>query len=312
MLRKQIIIIIAGPTALGKTCLGIQVALKLGGEIISADSRQIYRYMDIGTAKPEPGDLERVKHYFIDIKNPDEYYSAGRFGREVRACIKQLGERGIPPILVGGSGLYLQAVLDGFFEDETDYSEIRAHFKQRLERQGLAVLYQELGRCDPQAQTRISPRDSQRILRALEIAHARGEVQHARWAKGAEAALDCSPLGFCLEMNRESLYQRIDHRVDAMLEKGLLGEVESLVAMGYGRGSYAMETFGYQEVLDYLEGKLSLDDAIATIKCRSRHYAKRQLTWFRRDRRLRWMDLDAWGIQGVQERIATQYRSREP
>jgi tRNA dimethylallyltransferase len=309
MLCKSIIII-TGPTATGKTYLGIQVAKELGGEIISVDSRQIYRYMDIGTAKPDKAEQDQIPHHFINIANPDQCYSAGQFGRDVRKCIEQLGKRGVVPILVGGSGLYLQAVLNGFFEDSTDYAEIREILIRRLEDEGLEALYEELGELDPLAHARLSPRDGQRIMRALEVAHGSGEslVEHRN--RAPEEPLNCIPLGVCLTMNREALYKRIDQRVEAMMQKGLLEEVEKLVKMGYGRGHYGMETFGYKELLDYLDGHYSLEEATNTVKRKSRQYAKRQLTWFRKDRRLRWLDVDAWGSQGIGERIIAQYRAR--
>ena len=306
----QIIPIITGPTAGGKTSVGIQVALKLGGEIISIDSRQIYRYMDIGTAKPSKEEQEQVRHHFIDIKNPDERYSAGRYGREVRQLIDQLCNEGIVPVLVGGSGLYFQAVVDGFFEGEAECAQIRIHLKMRLESEGLETLYEELGCLDPMAQTRLSPRDTQRILRALEIAHTGGPALADRRRQRSGQPFAGQPLAFCLNMPRQRLYQRIDQRVDEMMLQGLTEEVENLVSKGYGRASYAMDSFGYQEILDYLEGVCSLEQATDAIKRSSRQYAKRQLTWFRRDRRLRWLDQEVWGFQGVYERIVEQYQAR--
>lgn len=297
--------IITGPTAIGKTALGIRLATQLQGEILSVDSRQVYRYMDIGTAKPSPHELSQVKHHFIDIKNPDERYSAGQFGQEARALIQRLAERETVPVLVGGSGLYLQAILDGFFEEERDYSRLRPWLQKRLEQEGLQKLYEELGRLDPIAQSRLAAHDTQRILRALELAHGgdRAEAPSGR-------ALDCSPLAFCLTMRRERLYQRIEQRVDEMVQRGFREEVERLAAQGYGRESWAMRSLGYEEMLDYLGGKCRWEEALAAIKLRSRQYAKRQLTWFRKDRRLRWLDLEVWGVNGVAARIAEHFNRR--
>lgn len=307
MLCKQKIIIITGPTATGKTEIGITVARKVGGEIISVDSRQIYRYMDIGTAKPDKIEQSQIPHHFIDIINPDERYNAGQFGRSVRQCIGAMGKRGVVPVLVGGSGLYLQAVLNGFFVDPADYSEIRQLLYRRLEVEGLDALFEELKAVNPLAWKRLSRRDGQRILRALEIAHGPGDEPTESRKKGSEEPLDCVPIGFCLNMDREALYSKIDKRVEIMMQKGFLEEVKNLVKMGYGRDCYGMETFGYKELLDCLDGKSSPAEASDIIKRKSRQFAKRQLTWFRKDRRLRWLDLSAWGHRGAEERIIAQY-----
>ena len=180
MLCKQIIII-TGPTATGKTGIGIKVAQKLGNaEIVSVDSRQIYRYMNIGTAKPNRDELESIRHHFIDVKDPDECYSAGSFGHEGRALIAELWEKKIIPVLVGGSGMYLQAIVDGLFVDGNDYSDTRQVLRQRLEEEGLEALFEELGRLDPQAQARLGANDAQRIMRALEVAYGGMEITGKR------------------------------------------------------------------------------------------------------------------------------------
>ena len=308
MLQRSpnIILIIAGPTAVGKTGIGIEIARLLHGEIISADSRQIYRHMDIGTAKPSEGELEIARHHCINIRNPDETYSAGHFGRDARSLILELNGRGILPIIVGGSGLYLQAALDGLFEENADYGSIRSRLKQRLARDGLQELYAELGKLDPVAHSRLSANDTQRILRALEVVLG-GTNLSSHWGEESIGPLDCTPLAFCMELERDRLYHRIDRRVDFMMRNSLVDEVERLAAMGYGRDCPGLDTVGYREILDYLEGKCSLSTAVDLIKHRSRRYAKRQLTWFRKDRRLRWLDLGRWGRKGVLSRIATQY-----
>ena len=304
------LIIITGPTATGKTRLGIQVARELGGEVISVDSRQIYRYMDIGTAKPSRSEQALARHHFIDIKNPDQRFSAGQFGKQARELIGQMQNRGVLPVLVGGSGLYLQATLDGFFEDRADHTGFRTQMQQRLKKEGLQILYDELGQLDPLAQARLSPRDTHRITRALEVACLGERKLSERWVEEAAVPLECIPVAFCLKRQRDRLYRRIEQRVDAMMAQGLLEEVEELIARGYGRESCAMGTLAYQEILDYLDGTCSLAQAVETIKRRTRRYAKRQLTWFRRDRRLRWLDLDQWGNQGACERIVAHCRAQ--
>ena len=311
MLCKQKIIIITGPTATGKTEIGIRVAKEIGGEIISVDSRQIYRYMDIGTAKPDKFEQGQIPHHFIDIINPDQRYNAGQFGRSARQCIEAMGKRGIVPVLVGGSGLYLKAVLDGFFADPEDYSEIRRILQGRFADEGLETLFNELKELDPQAWKRLANRDAQRILRALEIAHLRGEKPSQCLEREPEEPLDCIPIAFCLNMEREALYKKIDARFEFMLKRGFIEEVQNLAKMGFGRDSCGLETFGYKELLDSLEGTRSLVEAGEIIKRKSRQYAKRQLTWFRKDRRLRWLDVNVWGLRRSGERIIAQHFATE-
>ena len=296
---------IAGPTAVGKTALGVEVARLLGGEIISVDSRQIYRYMDIGTAKPTPEERSRAVHHFIDIADPDERYNAGRFGREARRRIAQMESQGVTPVLVGGSGLYTEAVLDGFFVDDADHSSERASLEKQLEVEGIEPLLAELRRLDPSTARRLHQGDRQRIMRALELARSGGGLER-QWREQDEGALDQTVLAFCLYRSRQRLYESIDGRVEAMMEAGLVEEVEMLQKSGYGDAP-VMSTFGYQEVSQFLSGSLGREAAVTTIQRRTRQYAKRQLTWFRRDRRLRWLDLDELGAGGVADRIARRF-----
>ena len=301
--------LITGPTAVGKTSLAIEVAGQLGGEILSADSRQVYRHMDIGTAKPTAAERATAVHHFIDIRNPDEPYSAGQFGREARCLVAELNRAGTVPLLVGGSGLYVQAVVDGLFDDDLEYAEIRSQLRHRLALEGLGALYEELGQRDPETQARIKPGDTQRVLRALEVARRGRGGLAVRWQGEGEAPLARAPVAFCLTMDRKTLYQRIEQRVDDMVARGLVAEVEALVAAGYGRGSWAMGTFGYREILEFLRGDCALAEAVESIKRRSRQYAKRQLTWFRRDRRLRWVDLGLWTSREAVARMVEQCRA---
>lgn len=299
------VIWIAGPTAVGKTALGVEVARLLGGEIISVDSRQVYRYMDIGTAKPTPEERSRAVHHFVDIVDPDERYNAGEFGREARLRIAQLERRGAAPVLVGGSGLYTGAVLDGFFVDDADHSADRASLEKQLEVEGFEPLLAELQRLDPSAARRLHRGDRQRVMRALELARSGGGLER-RWQEQGEGALDQTVLAFCLNRSRQRLYEAIDGRVEAMMKAGLIEEVERLVESGYGDAP-VMSTLGYYEVRQFLSGRLGRDAAVTTIQRRTRQYAKRQLTWFRRDRRLRWLDLDELGVRGVVDRIARRF-----
>ena len=301
-------IVITGPTAVGKSDLGMALAAQLGGEIISVDSRQLYRSMDIGTAKPSRRDMERVSHHFIDIADPSDRYSAGRFGREARVVIESLEERGILPILVGGSGLYLSAVVDGLFEGEADM-EMRQQLQRRLATDGgLPSLRDDLLKVDPVAHSALAPNDAQRILRALELCLGAGATpQSARIQDQGDNSLYPAPAIFGLTMGRVELYQRVDQRIDAMISRGWLDEVRELIAAGYDPDCYGLSSLGYWELCQHLTGGLPLEETVNRIKRRSRHYAKRQLTWFRKDRRLRWLDLDRiGGVRGAVKRVLAQ------
>jgi len=303
-------VILAGPTAVGKTQLAITLANELGAEIISVDSRQVYRYMDIGTAKPDREDLNAVRHHLIDFIDPDQQYSAGCFGRDARGIAAELARESSRALLVGGSGLYLSAFVDGFFkEGEGDFTAVRSDLRKRLKREGLASLYHDLGQLDPRSQVLLEAKDEQRILRALELVPAGGMQQLAgsqHWDQN-----ECRPLMICLEMERQQLYRRIDDRVDAMVEAGWVSEVEDLIERGFDEESAGMQSLGYEEILLFLRGSLTLDLALDRIKRRSRQYAKRQLTWFRRDRRMRWLNIGDLGPNGVLDRIVRQVNTAD-
>jgi tRNA dimethylallyltransferase len=303
------IVLLTGPTGCGKTELAINLALELrSAEILSVDSRQFYRYMDIGTAKPSTEDMVRTKHHFIDIAYPSEQISAGEYGRRARAVISSLWLRGITPILVGGSGMYWQAVIDGFYEDENDYSVARKKLKIKLEEEGIDAVYRQLGELDPIGQFRIEKNDTKRVLRAFEVALQSGGTLGGKWRENRPKIWNCTPLMIWLDRDRDNLYRRIDQRVDSMMANGLLAEVEGLKEMGYDTETYTMGSMGYQELLMYFEGQYSLGQAIEEIKKNSRRFAKRQTTWFRKDRRLRRLDVDKWGFLGCKERILLQFQ----
>ena len=255
-MSDRYLIAITGPTASAKTTVAIEVARALGGEILSVDSRQIFCHMDIGTAKPTPTAQSRVPHHFIDVREPDEEFSAGAFGRAARSCIEQLISREIVPILVGGSGLYMRAILDGFFDEPRGSRRLRLELQRRLRSEGLPVLRSELEKIDPQAFERVSPKDAQRTLRALEVGLIAGEsLTNLQQDRGRP--LGITPLLFGIGMDRNRLYARIDQRVDAMMQRGLRDEVADLLSRGYDRETKAMGTMGYREVLDAIEGRCS-------------------------------------------------------
>ncbi len=304
---KPILFIICGPTAVGKTEVSLRLAGLLGAaEILSADSRQVYQGMDIGTAKPTRAEQARIPHHLLDRVTPDRVYSAGDFAAEARACCRQLWERGRMPIMVGGSGLYLQAALDGLSHPAAAASATpRDQLQARLEQQGLAALYDELGRLDPVAQARLQPGDTQRILRALERVGA--------GPGGTEAAgpLACTPVMVGLDMARDDLYARIDRRADQMLAQGLLDEVRQLLAAGYDAACPGSGSLGYREAMAALAGECTVAAALQAMAQRSRQYAKRQLTWFRHDRRVRWLDIGLLGVNRAVDRIAAQVAAEQ-
>lgn len=292
-MRKRVPIIV-GPTAVGKTGLALSLAQRLENiEIISADSRQIYRLMTIGTAKPTSEELSRTPHHFIDIKNPDEHYSAGKFGREARRKIDELVCENKKPFVVGGSGLYIRALVDGFFEKQVSDSRVKARLKQEMGEQGLAALHQRLQAIDPISAERIHPNDGHRIVRALEVFEL-SEVPLSSFQQEASEVADFEPIFIGLDMERKKLYEVIEQRVDRMIEHGLVAEVEHLKSLGYHSNLNSMQTVGYREVFDYFDNKFDFDEMIRLIKQRSRNYAKRQLTWFRKDKRITWFNIDEY------------------
>ncbi len=310
MLIKPLILI-TGPTATGKTEIALEVAQHVPkAEIISADSRQIYRYMNIGTAKPTAEQQNQCPHHLLDVIAPEEDYSAGAYARAARHIIGQVWNREGLPIVVGGTGLYWQSALDGCFEDDTQYAPTRAELQQRLHCEGLASLYEELGRRDPVAQARLPPSDAQRILRALEVVMTGKGTLSKLWRERQGQPLVRRPQMISLTMVRRRLYERIDQRVDQMVEQGWVEEVRSLREMGYDPSESALGTLGYFEMCRALAGHCPWQEAIEQTKQRTRHLAKRQITWCRRDRRLRELDLDVWGKAGVVQRIVGEWRYR--
>ena len=277
-------------------------------EIISVDSRQIYHYMDIGTAKPTREQMDQCPHHFIDILKPDQRYSAGEYARAARSIINEIWNKGGTPLLVGGTGLYWQSVYDGFFGDNVEYQEVRKKLQDRLEDEGLAPLYEELGRLDPITHARLAAGDVQRILRGLEVVLGGSKPLSDQWNNQEDTSLGGRSYMIGLTMRREKLYERIEKRVDLMIEQGLVAEVKNLLDMDYDRNTFALGTLGYLEIIDYLAGKSSLDEACNLIKQRTRNFAKRQITWCRRDRRLRELDIEVWGYKGVVNRIVEGWR----
>lgn len=287
------VIIIAGPTASGKTGLSIELAKEIGGEIVSADSMQLYKYMDIGTAKPDEKEMSGIKHYLIDEIYPDEDFSVARYQEMALKYIKEILEKGKRPIVVGGTGLYINSLIYNinFTETISDW-DLRERLKKEALEYGNEYLYERLKRIDPEAAQKIHLNDLKRIIRAIEVY----EYTKTPISKHQEVSRENPPIYnfavFGLKMGRERLYERINKRVDSMFERGLIDEVKKLVDLGYEGNSTAMQALGYKEVLSYLRGEITLDEAVYIIKRDTRHYAKRQITWFKRVENMRWIDLD--------------------
>ncbi len=288
-MRKKVLCIV-GPTAVGKTAVALKFAEHHDCEIVSADSRQIYKYMTIGTAKPTEAELAAVPHYFIDTKFPDEDFSAGQFGTEARVIIENIFKRGKLPVVVGGSGLYIRGLVDGFSGERIADTGVKSKLKAEVENIGLPVLYDRLKMVDPVTADKLPPGDTQRILRALEVYEVSGKPFSDFVAKESKPA-NFESMFAGLTLPRDSLYKRIENRVDMMLKAGLVAEVEKLQELGYAPKLNALQTVGYKEVFQHLAGKIDAEQMAALIKQKTRNFAKRQFTWFKRDKRIRWIDL---------------------
>jgi len=286
--EKPKVIVICGPTGIGKTAVGIELAGKFGGEIISADSMQIYRHMDIGTAKPTPEELVQITHHMIDIVNPDEDYDAVQFSKQARDRIAVIVNRGLIPFIVGGTGLYIKALLHGLFQSKPVDPQIRNRLKQEAEENGSGFLFERLKRMDPAAASRIHPNDSYRIIRALETIESSGKTISEYHQNHGFADDPFTALKIGLQMDRQNLYARIDNRVELMIEAGLVEEVKKLLAMGYSAELNSMQSIGYRHVVGFLEGSLPWDECLRTLKRDTRRFAKRQLTWFGADQAISW------------------------
>ena len=280
---------ILGPTAVGKTEIAIAVAQKLDAEIVSADSRQIYRYMDIGTAKPTPSEQAQVRHHLIDCVAPDERFSVADYQRAADIAIQDIQSRGKQAMLVGGAGLYFRAVVDGLFDGPEADPGFRARLRTEAQEFGAEILYSRLSQIDPESASRIHPNDLIRIIRALEVYEKTGKAISELQQEWNRASPRYSFVAFGINRERQELYQRIEARVDEMLAAGLLEEVKGLIARGYDNLP-AMQSFGYKELIDYLHGECDWNTAVNLLKRNTRRFAKRQLTWFRNDPRIKWLD----------------------
>lgn len=287
---KQPLIILTGPTAVGKTELSIQLALRLQGSIISADSMQVYRHMDIGSAKITTEEMRGISHYLIDILEPDEDFHVVKFQEYAKRSMDEIYASGRIPILVGGTGFYIQALLyDIDFTNQHEDMAYRAWLEQEAAEKGAHFLHQMLIKADPRAAAEIHENNVKRTIRALEFHHLSGQKISEHNAKERQKESPYRFAYFVLNDDRDKLYQRINSRVDQMMEHGLVEEVRHLQQLGCDRHMVSMQGLGYKEVLDYLDGACTLEEAAYRIKRDTRHFAKRQLTWFRREREVTWI-----------------------
>lgn len=285
---QQRAVSIVGPTGVGKTGLALELAEKVG-EIISVDSRQVYKYMDIGTAKPTPGQQNRVFHHMVDVVTPDVRFNAGDFVRSTKECLNIIWNKNKIPFLVGGTGLYFNALMYGLASIPSADKSITIRLESRLKQRGQEYLFSILKRVDPVYAAKISSNDRQRTMRALEVFFSSGKPFSA-YHEEKHSSIDCDFIKICINMDRKELYERINRRVEMMLEEGLVAEVESLLAAGYQKDSPGLRTIGYKEIISYLDGECTLEEAASQIQQNSRRYAKRQLTWFRSMPDLTWFE----------------------
>lgn len=292
-MNKKPLIVLTGPTAVGKTSLSIRLAKAVNGEIISADSMQVYKYMDIGTAKITPEEMGDIPHYLISEFEPDEEFNVVKFQKYAKNYIKAIHDNNKIPILVGGTGFYIQAVLyDIDFVEKTCDTSYREELTLLAQNKGSKYLHELLAKIDPPAAKAIHPNNTKRIIRALEYAKQTGEPISAHNEAQRKKESPYLFKYFVMNKDREKLYESINQRVDIMIDKGLVNEVKQLMDMGYTKDMVSMQGLGYKEIIDYLEEKYSLEDAIYRLKRDTRHYAKRQLTWFKREKDVIWVNKD--------------------
>ena len=310
---KKPLIILTGPTAVGKTKASIALAKAVNGEIISADSMQVYKYMDIGSAKIRPEEMNGVKHYLVDVLEPDEEFHVVRFQQMAKAAMDEIYAKGKIPIIVGGTGFYIQAILNDIdFTENDEDTPYRAELEQIALDKGNEFLHQMLAEVDPKSAEMIHANNVKRVIRALEFYKQTGQgiSEHNETERAKE-----SPYNFCyfvLNDERERLYERIELRIDQMVEEGLVEEVKALKEKGYTRDMVSMQGLGYKEILDYLNGISSLEEAIYILKRDTRHFAKRQLTWFRREREVIWINKNEFHYdeEAILNQMLTYIRER--
>lgn len=298
--KKRPVVVLTGPTAVGKTALSIHLAKAISGEIISADSMQVYQQMDIGTAKIKPEEMQGIPHYLVDEFPPDEEFNVVKFKEYANKYMEQIYEKGKIPILVGGTGFYIQAVLKDVAFEQEEVSQCRKRLEQLAEEKGAHYLHLQLQNVDPKSALAIHENNVRRVIRALEYYEQTGKCisDHNEQEKKKESPYNFAY--FVLNQDRSILYERIDKRVDLMVEEGLVDEVNHLLEQGYGRDLVSMQGLGYKEICAYLENEISLEEAIYILKRDTRHFAKRQLTWFKREQDVIWVHKDQYKTEEEQ------------
>lgn len=310
-MKKKPLIILTGPTAVGKTKASIGLAKAVDGEIISADSMQVYRHMDIGSAKIKPEEMEGIPHHLIDVLEPDDEFHVVKFQQLAKKAMREIWERGHIPIVTGGTGFYIQALLyDIDFDENEKEDACRKELEAYAKEHGAEALHEKLAFVDPASAEMIHPNNIKRVIRALEFYEQTGKriSEHNETQRQRE-----SPYAFAyfvLTDDRAHLYERINRRVDQMIEEGLVNEVQALKDKGYTKQLVSMQGLGYKEILDYLDGNCTLEEAIYTIKRDIRHFAKRQLTWFKRERDVIWINKQSFGYDA--EQILDEMLSKLP
>lgn len=302
------VLVIVGPTCSGKSTISIPIALELDGEIVSADSRQIYKYLDIGTAKPSNEDLKKVKHHFISELEPDEDFSAGEYSKRARERINNIFRRNKQPIVVGGSGLYIESLIDGIFESPPVDKDLRRSLYEKYHKEGIGPLFEYLKKIDPDSAQKMIPGNVRRIIRAIEVFEITG-IPISQLQKKRKPA-DFIPVQVALEWKRDRLYERINKRVEWMIENGLIDEVKKITDLGYSPELNSLQTVGYKEVIDYINNRVGYDEMVDLIKRNTRRYAKRQLTWFRHDARIKWFEVgENEELSGIVKNILEYFKN---
>ncbi|HEY8498191.1 MAG TPA: tRNA (adenosine(37)-N6)-dimethylallyltransferase MiaA [Limnochordales bacterium] len=306
------LLVIVGPTAVGKTDLAVEVALRLGGEIISADAMQVYRGLDIGTDKPTPQRRRGVPHHLIDVVDPWEPFSASRYRELARQALEAIRARGRTAIVCGGTGLYIRAFVDDLLPRPGGFDPaVRRRLESEAARVGPLAMHARLARVDPELAARIHPHNLRRVIRALEAFETTGLPMSRLQQQAREMARPLAAVWVGLIRPREELYRRIDRRVDEQVQRGLVEETRRLLAMGLSPGHTAMQALGYKEMREYLAGRTSFARAVAALKRATRQYARRQLIWFRPDRRITWLDLARYpGLPEAADAVARHYLAR--
>lgn len=299
-MKKEPLVILTGPTAVGKTKLSIALAKAIGGEIISADSMQVYRHMDIGSAKIRLEEMEGIPHYLVDVLEPWEEFHVVRFQQMAKEAMKKIQEHGHIPILVGGTGFYIQAIVKDIDFTENEASPYREELTRLAEEKGADFLYEKLQKVDPKSAQIIHAHNVKRIIRALEFYQMTGKKISEHNTKQREKSSPYQFAYFVLQDERTKLYKRIEARIDEMLQDGLIEEVTALKEMGLKRGMVSMQGLGYKEILAYLDGECTLEEAVEILKRDTRHFAKRQITWFKREEEVIWLDKGKFAYQEEQ------------